>query len=81
MVFMMEGVNTDITVYHNKVEQTGSPTNDPATFTTGSGTTVIGRFSPDQELFYGSVTLDELAMWNRALSEAEVAQLYDMVSQ
>ena len=71
----------DITVYHNKVEQTGSRITDPGNFLTGPGTTVIGKSSSDQEQFYGSVIVDELAMWNHVLSEAEVAQIYDMVSE
>ena len=62
MVFIVEGANTDIRVYHNKVEQTGTLNISPGTFTTGTGTTVIGKFGT----LYGTVIVDELAMWNRA---------------
>ena len=80
MVFMVEGENTDVRVYHNKVVSTASVVTNPNNFLPGSGTTVIGKLSPDQEIYYGIVTVDEQAMWNRALSPAEVAQLFDMVT-
>ena len=70
-------VKTDITIYHNKVEQSATVDNDPNNFSPGSGATVIGKFG----ILYGTVTVDELAMWNRALSEAEVDQLYNMVTE
>ena len=77
MVFMVQGENMDITVYHNKSIQTTEASDSSGTFATGSGITVIGKLGPDQDQFYGSVIVDELAMWNYALSEAEVAQIYD----
>ena len=77
LVFVVEGANTDITVFQDKVQQTATPTESDGQFSPGSGTTIIGKFNT----YYGSVTVDELAMWNRALSGVEVAQLYDMVSE
>ena len=77
MVIIVEGEDTVIIVYHNKVEKTGSLTSNPGHFLPGSGTTIIGKFG----IFFSTVTVDELAMWNRALSPAEVAQLYDMMSE
>ena len=80
MVLMVEGENTDVTVYHNKVASTASAATNLNNFLPGSGTTVIGKLSPNQEIYYGTVTVDELAIWNRALSPTEVAQLYDVVT-
>ena len=77
MVLMVEGEDTDITIYHNKFEQTASVDTDPNNFSPGSGATVIGKFG----ILYGTVTVDELMMWNRALSPIEVTQLYDMLTE
>ena len=50
-----------------------SPSLDPA-----SGRVVIGRRFVDEDGYYCSVTVDELMMWNRALSDAEVMSLYNL---
>ena len=76
MVFMVEGENTGIKVDHNKIARTASVDTSSNNFLTGPGTTVIGKLSSDQEIYHGTVIVDELAMWNRALSPAEVAQVY-----
>ena len=77
LMFMVQGENTDVTVYHNKAVQTGTLDSSSSDFSPSSGKTIIGKLTSDQELFYGSVIVDELAMWNYALSEAKVAQIYD----
>ena len=83
MVLVLQDENREIHVYHNKVKRSESfrtihrGTNQ-APFTLGSGKTVIGKKFTDKNQNYGSVAVDELAMWNRALSEAEVAQIYDL---
>ena len=38
-----------------------------------SGRVMIGTAYIDRNIYMGSVAVDELAMWNRALSETEVA--------
>ena len=69
-----------ITVYHNKILQSGLLGTGTTSKPPGSGTVMIGRGIIDRVNYWGSVIVDELAMWNRALSETEVAQLYDMFS-
>ena len=83
IALVVEG-NRDMEVYNNKVARTESvitnhrTSNDP--FIPGSGVTIIGKKYTDRDNSYSSVVVDEVAMWNRALSETEVAQIYDMDS-
>ena len=67
-----------ITVFHDKIIQSGSPDSKPVYPGIRSGTTVIGKRYTDADDDYGTVTVDELILWNRTLTETEVGQLYDM---
>ena len=83
MVLVLQG--EDIRVYQNKVTLTETVNSIDRTsnipFIPGSGTTVIGKKNTDKNRNFASVIVDELAMWNHALTEAEVAQIYDIVSE
>ena len=80
MVLVLQG-NRGIKVYHDKVVQNElvETINRTRLYTLGSGTTVIGKKFTDTEVHYASVAVDELTMWNRALSETEAAEIYDMI--
>ena len=80
MVLVLQG-NRGIKVYHNKIVQNQpvETINRQRLFDSGSGTTVIGKKYTDRHEDFASVALDELAILNRALSETEVAHIYDMV--
>ena len=56
-----------------------SPTGGPSPKSTGSGVVIIGRLYNSEDLHYGSVVVDEMAMWNRALTADEVGQIYNSV--
>ena len=70
-----------IRVYQNKILQSRPLQTGPVSHPSGPGRVVIGKGFIDRDNYMGSVAVDELAMWNQALSEAEVAQLYNMFSQ
>ena len=76
----------NVIVYYNKVVQTPEYYYDEWTTyeTNGPSDTVIGKHYVDDEPYHGthsSVIMDELAMWNRVLSEAEVALIKDISFQ
>ena len=70
-----------IRVYQNKILQNRPLQTGSVSHPAGSGTVVIGKGIIDRDNYMGSVAVDELAMWNRVLCEAEVAQLYNMFSE
>ena len=70
-----------ITVYQNNILQNRPLQTGFVSEPSGSGTVVIGKGIIDRDNYMGTVVVDELAMWNRVLSEAEVAQLYDIFSE
>ena len=75
-----------LTVYHNTVVQTPDYYYDDfrGFEADGPSDTVIGmtyeefQHHPNQ---HTSIIMDELAMWNSTLSEAEVDQIYDISFQ
>ena len=84
LVLALQDERKEIAVYHNTVLQSGPvdtrTRGDPNNhFISGSCVTVIGKkytdnSNPHQN--HGSVIVDELAMWNRVVSGAEVDQIY-----
>ena len=71
----------NLKIYHNKVAQSGNRENLDGFDADGPSDTVIGSYFADEPQFFSSIIMDELAMWNRVLSEAEVAQIYDITFQ
>ena len=71
----------NLKIYHNKVVQGGSRQTWNGIEADGPSDTVIGSYFADEPQFFSSIIMDELAMWNRVLSEAEVAQIYDITFQ
>ena len=78
-VLTLQGDN--LIVYQNKIAYDGPIQTGSAYAPYGSGTVVIGKGFLDRDNYRGTVEVDELAMWNRALCEDEVAQIYDMFSE
>ena len=72
----------NLKVYHNKIEvDVGTSVDTYGHEADGQSDTVIGEYFADYYWRQSTVIADELAMWNRALSEAEVAQIYDATCQ
>ena len=70
-----------LAAYHNKIVQTGRQVSGAASSLSASGTAFIGKSYVDVDNHYSSVIVDELVMWNRVLSPAEVVQIYDTFSE
>ena len=68
IVAVFDGANID--VYKNGVKTTGGA----VTYSHGATTFIGGSYSTSAELFLGKI--DDVKIWNRALSAAEVASLY-----
>ena len=66
----------DLVVYYNTIAAAAHSTSHHCL--EASDRVVIGKRYVNRDLFWGNVKVDELAMWNRALSGAEVAQIYDI---
>ena len=49
----------------------------PSVELVGHGKVVIGRLYTDRNMFYCSVEVDELMMWNEALTQQDVAKLFN----
>ena len=65
-----------VTVYHNG-HQAGKAMNKMShTKQPGSGVTLIGRRFSNFNNKFASVAVDELAIWNRALSGDNVMQIF-----
>ena len=71
----------NVTVYYNTGMQSGEREDWIGHEADGPSDTVIGRYFVDYDDLHSNVIMDELAMWNRVLSEAEVAQIYDISFQ
>ena len=67
-----------VTVYYNAIAEDGYRTTGNVLMQPGSGITVIGKAFTERNDQRTSASVDELMMWNRALSESEVAMIYDM---
>ena len=68
----------DVMVYYNAITKSGYQATGVVSMQPGSGATVIGKAFTDRDVQRASTSVDELVMWNHALYEWEVAQIYDM---
>ena len=48
----------------------------PGTAPQGDGRVVIGRLETDDDGYYGSIMIDELTLWNQALSLQDIQNLF-----
>ena len=94
LVLVLQPDNTEFAVFHNgeKVGSTDMETYQDRN--SGSGNVIIGNKFDDDEspwwsigssdatgapIFFESITVDELAMWNQALSDDQVDDIYEML--
>ena len=70
VTWVFHGPSEGFTVYHANGEETDKVLTTRDHQNT-SGTVVIGRRLTNSDVHYGSVTIDELMFWDRALSEEE----------
>ena len=65
-----------ITVYHDGNQVATDDSKSPASSDSRDGITVIGRRFSQIDNQYATLIVDELAMWNRAMSEDHVRQIF-----
>ena len=78
IVLILPAPKEGILVYHDNIMQSGSANSESVSPGTPSGRTVIGKRYTNSNQNHGTVIVDELTIWNRALSEAEVGPIYNM---
>ena len=90
-MLVLQGTNWPFKVYHDGAEIGSQGLNTYQPQTTGSGDVVLGNeldsdphfavgsTTTGAPTFWGTLTVDELVMWNEDLSAAQVTQVYNMV--
>jgi len=76
--FVMTHDGSTLTVYHNGILAGSVPA--PSTITTSGVNFTIGRTDFQTTPFYTTGAFDDVALWNRAITAAEVATLYSSCS-
>ena len=81
LVVQLHGLNDgeEMEVYYNGICKSKETIKFPATRTPGDGTLVIGRMYAGVDIGngWGSVTVDELTLWNRKLNPVEIQALHE----
>ena len=72
---------SDAKVYHNGTEVQGTTTHNPVGFNSNPyDRVVVGRVPMDQDRGYSSFEIDEITIWEKALSADEVQAIFDNTS-
>ena len=66
-------------VYYNGVLEGSDSSRGGETGSGNSGQLVIGKRLVDLSGYYASVTVDELTLWSRSLTAAEIVAIHEMV--
>ena len=66
-------------VYYDGVLKGSDSSRGGGTKSGNSGQLVLGRRLIDLNSYYASVTVDELTLWNRSLTAAEITAIYRIV--
>ena len=96
ITLVLETNNWNFNVYHDGIKYDTQNLDTQQPRSAGSGNVVIGNqnsthppsslgtgvstTAPPYSERYGMIALDELVMWNRALSESQVSQIFQMES-
>ena len=67
-----------IRVFHNGQQVASDTTKDGRTRHAPNGKIVVGRMYTDHNVYYSSIKIDELALFNQALSSTEIRALYNV---
>ena len=70
------GLGQGMTVYHDGTEVGSDTSRASASMATGNGDLFIGRRLGNSGSHYASVYVDGLKLYNRQLSDDEIAQMY-----
>ena len=66
------------TTYKDGVEQGNGTSKGGGSYPPGDGRVVIGRRFTNRDEWYASAEVDELTLWNRALTLQEIQAIYYM---
>ena len=77
MVMVYEGLSNGITIYINGVLVVSITSGTSVTHGAAVGKTVLGRFYTDQDEKYATIKVDEVTLWNVALTAQDVQDLYN----
>ena len=92
VVLVLKANNGEFTVYHDGDSKVTQSLNINEGHSTGSGNVIVGSetsvYQPlasgvtptGSPYAYGSMSFDELALWNRALSEGQVGEIFNMAN-
>lgn len=81
MTVVFNAVESKLTGYFNLIRLNIPRYGQTGVVPSGSGRVVIGRYFSDRDELHGSAEVDELILWNYALSEEQIATLYYRFSQ
>ena len=66
-----------VQLYYNGQHRDWARNKMPPSSGTGNGRTVVGRATTDVDGDYASLVIDELAFFNKKLSQQKIAELYE----
>ena len=77
MVMVYEGPSGGINIYINGALAGSDNTASDVSHVVASRKTVVGRFYTDLDEKYATIKVDEVTMWNMALTAQDVQDLYN----
>ena len=77
MVMVYEGLSGGINIYINGALAGSDNTASDVSHVAASRKTVLGRFYTDLDEKYATIKVDEVTMWNMALTAQDVQDLYN----
>ena len=79
MALVYHGTDSGASVYYNGVhKKTDTSKEAHGPWGSGNGQIAIGKFYVRSNTGFASVLIDELMLWNVALSQQQLQQLHDM---
>ena len=67
-----------IRIYRNGLQDASDESTYPVTVATGDDITVVGRYYTNQDNYYATLEIDELAFFNAKLNEDQIIELFDI---
>ena len=77
--YLGPNIGEGIKIFYDGTEVASDTTKDGGSFPAGDGRIVVGRFFTDTDEKYTSMQVDELLLFNQALSATDIALLYNRV--
>ena len=79
VVLVYHGPDAGVSIYYNGIFKTKDSTKEShGSWASGNGKVAIGKFYVRSNSGFASVLVDELMLWNVALSQQQLQQLYNM---